>query len=141
VVVDVEDEDVVYDVPEYVAVRAGELVAVAGSAVRGQRGLRPVPHVGAGLAVCVVVEGDGEGFGDVVVVVGFGAGADVVVVVEPGRGADVARTGSEPVRTGCGSCVGRDVTCGAAVETGTTGCVAGPGVGFTSAVGPSLTLT
>jgi hypothetical protein len=55
----------------------------------GQRGLRPLPQVGAGLGACVVWLGDGVGlvvFGaDVVLVadgLGFGFGA-VVVVVPP----------------------------------------------------------
>ena len=120
-----------YDEREYV------VVVVAGSALRGQRGLRPVPQVGAGLAVCVEEDTDGLGFGEVVVADGFAA--EVVVVTAFG---DVVVTVLvEPVRVGCGACVGRCVACGFAVAVGTGGCVAGTALRPGSALGLSVTLT
>jgi hypothetical protein len=46
------------------------------------RGLRPVPHVGAGLGACVVDDGEGDGFG-AGVLVGLLVGGAVVVTGRP----------------------------------------------------------
>lgn len=122
--------------PEYEVFDDGEASA---DGARGQRGWRPVPHVGAGLAVCVDCDADGLGFGDVVVAVGFGFGA-VVVAVGSGFGSVVVTESCVPV--GFGSRVGRDVARGFAVADGNGGFVDGTTLGLPPCGdGLSLTLT
>jgi hypothetical protein len=102
--------------------------------------LRPVPHVGAGLAVCEAVDVLGDGCGARVVVTGFG-----VLVVFPGCGAAVVLVTVEPVRTGSGSRDACVVAFGLAValgKAGFDGVTAGALVGATPCgVGLSLTVT
>jgi hypothetical protein len=116
-------------------------VVEAGSALRGQRGLRPVPQVGAGLAVCVVCVAVGVGLGAVVVVLGFGFGGAVVVVT--GCGPDVGFPAVAVFFVGFGPCVAWPVAFGFAVAVGSGGRVEGATVGFAtfSGVGESVTLT
>lgn len=128
---DAEYEEPPYEESRYVV---GDDVELAGSGARGQRGLRPVPQVGAGLAVCV--DDDADGVGELDDEVGFGLAADCVAT---GFGADVVST-VVVVRAGFGPYVGRDVAFGFAVAVGTGGCVEGTDVGRAfSAVGLTLT--
>lgn len=133
---DAEYDDVEYEESRY---EVGEDVATAGSPLRGQRGLRAVPQVGAGLAVCVEDDADGEGFGEVVVAVGFGLAA---VVVATGFGEVVVVFTVVLVRVGLGPDVTRTVGSGFAVAVGAGACVVGAAVGpSASGVAPGLTFT